>query len=73
MFPSTDKKLHSEIANELNGTKWSRCRIGWKALATGYKSHGDWHDLSQEKMLNAHADNANQRYAGEIEHWIEYE
>ncbi len=73
MLLSTEKKLPVEIENVLNGTKRFRCRIGWKSFASGYKSHGEWHDLSQEEILKSHVDDANRRHMGHIGHWIEYE
>ncbi|MCU0678276.1 MAG: hypothetical protein MUF19_01665 [Candidatus Pacebacteria bacterium] len=69
----SSNELPTTITEMLNVTKQLRCRLAWKALATGFQSHGEWHDLSEEEMLKTHVDSLNAEYLGELTHWIEYE
>jgi hypothetical protein len=69
----TGQKLPASITDVIDGTKKTRCRVSWKARATGFQSHGNWFGLDQEDALQRIVDDANRQYAGVIDHWIEYE
>jgi hypothetical protein len=69
---ATKTPLPASLTSLLEGTTNTKCRIGWKMIRTGYRSHGDWFELKDEAMLQGEIDDLNKRYAGEMHHWLEY-
>ena len=45
-------------------------RIEWMSLITNTKSNGDWFELKDKMMLEDNIKHMNEKYAGEIQHWL---
>ena len=45
-------------------------RIEYKYLDTGYIGHGSWHELEDKELLESNVKCMNDKYKGEIYHWL---
>jgi len=46
-------------------------RIEWVNYYNNYKGNGDWHELKDKEMLNGWIKHMNEKYRGEVNHWLE--
>tara|TARA_Y100001972_G_scaffold17639_1_gene19697 strand:- start:131 stop:283 length:153 start_codon:yes stop_codon:yes gene_type:complete len=44
--------------------------IEWICLITNIKSNGDWFESKDKTLLEDNIKYMNQKYAGEVQHWL---
>jgi hypothetical protein len=49
----------------------AKYRIGWVNIFTNYGGYGDWHESNDKEMLNNWIKYMDEKYKGEVNHWLE--